>query len=186
MKKVVLGVLAIFMASSLSAQINVGANFLVGIPSGNWNTNPQSVSTAFGGGLEVNYSLFDKLSVGLEFGYSSFGEFEESLFTVTQMPITVKAEYYFMDGGLKPFVGLGVGYYLIDYNIDGDKFVDVNGIGISPRIGATYEVSDLVDLVLNVNYNLLFGQKADGEGEVIDEATTSIGIGVGARFNLTD
>lgn len=173
------------MASSLNAQINVGANFLVGLPSNNWNSDPQLLSTAFGGGLEVNYSLSDDLTVGLEFGFSSYGEFEESLFTVSQIPISLKAEYYFLEDGLRPFVGLGAGYYLMAINIDGDKFADVNGFGVSPRIGATYQVSDLVNLVLNVNYNLLFGQKADGEGDVIDEAYNSIGIGIGARFNLT-
>lgn len=179
-----LGVLAI--SSSLFAQkINVGANFLVGLPTGDWN-DPQVIGTAFGGAIEANYFITDEIAVGIEVGYLAFSEYDNSLFSATQLPIAVKAEYYFMDDELKPFVGLGFGYYLVAYYIDGDKFVDVNGMGISPRIGATYEVADGIDLVLNVNYNLLFGQKVDGEGDVIDAATTSLGIGIGARFTLVD
>lgn len=184
MKRIIFSLGAIILATSLSAQINVGANLIIGLPTGDWN-DPQTISTAFGGGIEGNYFIMDELSVGIEVGYSVFGEFEESLITVTQTPITLKAEYYFMDDEFKPFVGLGFGYYLMAINIDGDKLFDINGMGISPRIGATYEVSDMVNLVFNVNYNLLFGQTVDGDADV-EDPSTSLGIGIGARFNLTD
>lgn len=185
MKKAILCIGAFFVATSLSAQINVGANFLLNLPQGNWN-DPAFVGTAVGGGLEVNYMLMDNLSVGLEFGYSSFAENDGSLTTVTQIPISLKGEYYFMEDGLRPFAGLGFGYYLIATNFDGEKLADLNGIGLSPRVGAAYAISDALDVALNVNYNLLFGQKVDGEGDTIDDAFNSLGIGIGVRYALTD
>jgi hypothetical protein len=53
-------------------------------------------------------------------------------------------------------------------------------------VGAIYQVSDLIGIVLNINYNLMFGQKADGEGDVIDNATNWVGVGIGARFTIVD
>ena len=52
MKKVITIVSAMFMAVAVNAQINVGANFLVGLPTGDWS---DAYNTGFGGGIEGNY-----------------------------------------------------------------------------------------------------------------------------------
>ena len=195
MKKLIAIVGAIIMATAVKAQINVGANFLIGVPSGEWN-DPAFVSTGLGGGIEGNYFVIeDQLSVGLEVGFLSFSEKEEGFpISMTATPIIIKGEYYFLDDAFRPFVGLGIGYYLVNMKVTTPAipgFVEemttttaANGMGISPRIGASYQATDLIAVVLNFNYNLLFGQKADGEA--LDNATNWIGIGIGARFTIQD
>ena len=192
MKKLLGLVAGLVLATSASAQINVGANFLIGMPAGDWHKagDESFISTAFGGGIEGNYFVMDNLSVGLEIGFNSFGQKDESGFSVSATPIVVKGEYYFLDGDLRPFAGLGLGYYLVKMKFDGfpplipESDESVNGFGISPRVGATYQVSDMVALVLNLNYNILMGQKVDGES--VDDATNWMGIGIGARFTIAD
>ncbi len=66
---------------------------------------------------------------------------------------------------------------------------NMNGFGISPRVGATYQIADAVALVFNLNDNILFGQNLKIEGEdfgSVEYATNFVGIGLGARFNIGD
>ena len=196
MKKLFGLVAGLIIATAANAQINVGANFLMGLPSGAWNED-NFVSTAFGGGIEGNYFVSDNISVGLEVGFLSFGtDIEESTFSA--IPISLKGEYYFLDDNFRPFVGLGIGYYMVSNKTTIPALppflpepteinFTLNGLGISPRVGAVYQVSDLIGIVLNVNYNLLFGQTVGGDGEGdVDNATNWIGVGIGARFTLVD
>lgn len=65
----------------------------------------------------------------------------------------------------------------------------LGGFGISPRVGATYQIADAVALVFNLNDNILFGQNLKIEGEdfvSVEYATNFVGIGLGARFNIGD
>lgn len=201
MKKLLGLVAGIAFAATASAQINVGANFLVGIPSGAWN-DPAVVNNAFGGGIEGNYFVTEDLAVGVEVGYLAFAEKDESGATVTIIPIQIKGEYYFLDDAFRPFVGLGIGYNIVNnkivtpeinippFPVIPESTVEgtVNGFGISPRVGALYQVSDLIAIVLNINYNIMFGQTAGGdfEGLEVADATSWIGIGLGARFTIAD
>jgi outer membrane protein W len=147
-------VAGIAFAATVSAQINVGANFLVGLPSGDWHKagDESIINTAFGGGIEGNYFVTEDIAVGLEVGYLAFGEKDDLGLTFTAIPITIKGEYYFLDDEFRPFVGLGIGYYLMNSKLEvGEPFDDVeatlNGVGISPRIGAVYPASDLIGIV---------------------------------------
>ncbi len=191
MKKTILFVGALIVATSMSAQINVGVNFLLGFPSGEW---ADGVNTGFGGGVEGNYFVNEDISVGLEVGFNSFGtDVDGASFSIT--PISIKGEYYFLDDEFRPFVGFGFGYYLVSGKSPGfpplipEVNATMNGFGISPRIGGSYQVSDLIAIVLNINYNILFGQTfggdLDGAGDV-DDPTNFIGVGIGARFNIAD
>jgi outer membrane protein W len=192
-------VAGIAFAATVSAQINVGANFLVGLPSGDWHKagDESIINTAFGGGIEGNYFVTEDIAVGLEVGYLAFGEKDDFGLTFTAIPITIKGEYYFLDDEFRPFVGLGIGYNLVTGKVtipalpplipeETTTETTFNGLAISPRVGAIYQVSDLIGIVLNINYNLMFGQKADGEGDVIDNATNWVGIGLGVRFTVAD
>ena len=180
MKKVIFFLGSILCASSLTAQVSIGANFLAGIPTGSWN-DPAYVTTSFGAGLEANYALNDNLSVGVEFGLNAFAETDESLTTLTVIPAGLKGEYFLTKEGFRPFIGLGLGYYLVSQEV-GDISIDVNGFGVSPRIGAAYSLSGAWNLVLNVNYNTVFGQKI---GDIdVEDGTQFLGIGLGVRYGF--
>ena len=186
MKKAILFVGALVLATAMSAQINVGANFLIGLPSGDWG---DGVNTGFGGVIEGNYLINDDLSVGLEIGFASFGV-EVGDGSISQIPITAKVEYFFLEDEFRPFVGLGLGYYAGNTKITipffGEQTASMGGFGITPRVGALYQVSDLVGLVLNIQYNLLLSQSVEGESIDSDARTNFIGIGIGARFTISD
>ena len=193
MKKVILIVGAFVLATAMNAQIQVGANFLIGFPSGDW---ADGANTGFGGGVEGLYFFNDDLAAGLEINFLSFGLETSGIAgadgSITQLPITVKGEYYFMDDAFRPFVGLGLGYYAgktkttVTIPFFGTQTVEANtsGLGLSPRVGAVYQVSDLIGLVLNIQYNLLLTQSVDGTSA--DSKLNFVGVGIGARVNIPD
>jgi len=228
MKKVLFFASALFMFSSLQAQkLTVGANFLMGLPMGDYNVGqkgdqPDEVPPGFGlgGGIEANYWFGEALSVGLEVGYLGFAEKENTnsegriYAKSTALPILLKADYHFLDGNIRPYAGLGVGYVLIEREFrfpelgpekttaNSDDFImswKQNGMMLSPRAGVLFGLSDLITLNFNIQYNMVFN-KVDGDlevniqhfGETYTETlkdieadpTNYLGINLGILFTL--
>lgn len=169
----VAGMAAATMFTS-NAQISVGLTG--GFATGMDLVKPQSGSTTnknigsdngFGGGLTGRYWLKDNMAVGLNISYFSFGVKDVpsgQTATYSIMPIALAFDYYFMTEGFKPFAGLEVGYancyYLNKVASSGsfpayDVSFNNNGLFLAPVIGASYEVTDYIDIILNSKY--MFG-----------------------------
>ncbi len=192
MKKLTTILAAVLLSIGLNAQINIGANFIFGVPTGDFS---KAVNTAVGGSIEANFFLNEKISIGPEVQFISFAQKDGWDFNMTAqiIPISVKGEYYFMTEEWQPYVGLGVGYYLVKTEIatGGDGLdIDLNGFGISPRVGVIYNVSEKVGVVFNGQYNVLFGQSFDNEAyEALLKPVDNTGffnLTLGVRFAIAD
>jgi len=168
---------AFSLTSTLSstAQISVGltGGFATGmdlansIPSSNNKSQKLISDFGFGSGLTSIYRLNEKMAVGLNFSYFSFGvkDFITGA-NVTKnysvMPISLSFDYYFKDKGFKPFVGLELGYLICSYyakyiydlpdlavKIDYDVSYTNNGLFLAPLIGVAYDLNDNFDITLN-------------------------------------
>ncbi len=219
MKKLIaLAFIALTGYTTNAQRLDVGANFLFGAPMGDYTfgDNDLSLPLAPGAGtgvnLDVNYWFNDAMSVGIEAGFIGFADNNVNLdgepakTAISAIPFSAKFQYYFLENAFRPYVGLGVGYQIVNREITqefGNLTYEIswnqNGILISPRVGALYQLSDLIAINLNVQYNVLmnsvdgdlevttdaFGQKETETFEDIKgDATNYLGINVGVVFSL--
>ena len=153
----------VLIFATSKAQVNVGANFIFAFPNGNFG---DIASPAIGGDIDINYFFGDKFSLGVEVQFVNFANNSDAIFDVDMqvIPISLKAEYYLSDTKLRPFVGLGVGYYLVEGDIHlgtqgtGLQF-NLDGFGVSPRFGFVYDFTNTSAVVFNMQYNVMFGQE---------------------------
>jgi outer membrane protein W len=220
MKKILLIAGAALFSLTIQAQrFDIGANLMLGMPMGNYDFGDNIDQTGIppglglGGGIEANYWFNDAFSAGLEVGFISFGENEindEELRLNSKgqaIPIIVKGEYHFLEDAIRPFIGLGVGYGIVSREINIPDFLDAkiswnqNGLIVSPRAGLLFQVSDIIALNLNVQYNIM-ANSVDGDLETTVEmlgdsmtetntdmkvdATNYLGINIGVLFTLFD
>lgn len=211
--------LFVFAFFAQAQKLDVGVNLNTGLPLGDYifNDAGDSQSTtpgmAFGGSLEANLWLADQFSLGLELGFLSFGsnDREVVMFNIpftyknpaTAIPISVKGTYYFMNDELKPYVGMGVGYLIMNrtWDVSNAFFGNIkmewpqNGLFISPRAGVQYELSRELSLNFSVVYNMAFNGvdgsidvKVDGQDETWTEIkidpTNFLGINLGVVYLL--
>ena len=219
MKKIMLLVGAALMGLTMNAQrFDLGANFMLGLPMGDYGIGDSESKTPFapglglGGGIEANYWFNDNISAGLEVGFISFGEEEVredgqvAMSSGQVIPIILKGEYHFLEGAFRPFAGIGVGYGIMSRSMEQNVFGstlkatwDQNGLIISPRVGALYQVSDMLAINLSHQYNLMMNEvdgdwdptiEYDGPGEIeFDQdaqfdVTNYLGVNIGVLFTL--
>ncbi len=183
---------------SKAQDITGGVNVMLGLPMGTFG---DAAGFGIGGGIEGNYFIQDKFSVGIEAGYLAFAAKDVLGIdnSATMIPVLAKATYFFMEDEFMPYASLGVGFYAVTTKIEGellgvsfDSETDLGGFGISPRVGAQYEVGDGFWINANVQYNLLFnGETTESTvGGVTVETETDptnyLGINVGVIFTLAD
>jgi hypothetical protein len=193
MKKLGLIITAILIAGSISAQINIGANFVFAFPYGDFG---DVAGTSVGGSVEANFFLNEKFALGPEVGFDFFGNNKDYDFDVDFqiIPISVKVEYYFNTKTFQPFVGLGLGYYIAkgEVNIDTGDGLDfhIDGFGMSPRVGVIYDVNEGIGIVFNGQFNFLFGQEFDNDvyRELLDpfNSTNYFNLTLGLRFKIAN
>ena len=192
MKKILLFISTILLAASLNAQVSIGANFVFAFPNGNFG---DIASPATGGGIEVNFFLSDRFLLGIEAQFTNFANNNDAIFDIDMqsVPITLKAEYYLSDTKLRPFIGLGLGYYIVSGEINlgtagnGLNF-DLNGYGLSPRFGFVYDFSPNSAVAFNMQYNIVYGQEYESESlkDLLDPFTQTnyFSLVVGYRFTF--
>lgn len=180
------------LATTMNAQVNIAANFVFAFPNGNFG---DIASPATGGSIEVNYFLGERFLLGIEAQYTNFANNSDAIFDIDMqsIPIILKAEYYLSDTKLRPFIGLGLGYYIVtgDINLgtsgNGLSF-DLNGYGLSPRFGFVYDFSDNSAVVFNMEYNIIYGQEYESQAikDLLDPFTQSnyFSLVVGYRFTF--
>lgn len=219
MKKLAMIFGAVLFTVSLSAQrFDIGVNIQTALPMGDYNFGdedlmaPMAPGFGIGGGVEANYWFSDAFSAGLEVGFVSLGENDNTSEDLgglvikskaTMIPIIAKAQYYFLEDALRPYVGVGVGYGIVarEYSIDGfpgTASFNQNGLIISPRAGALYQLTEMLAINLAIQYNLMQNKvdgnlevtvEADGTTDVSNEpmkvdATNYLGINLGVSITL--
>ena len=177
MKSFIPTLLLMFFCSSVFAQTNKG-NFVL---SGNTNLNVLFSNTSVGtdsietGKIKNNqfaftaaagYFLIDNLTAGISATYSydyttskpgMYGE--SSVGTITQsFTIMPQVNYYLpVQGKLKPFVGIGVGYLWLEQkdsrvNENENKVYSMSGTSLSGGAGLSYFINQSVSFDLGFQY----------------------------------
>jgi outer membrane protein len=177
MKSFIPTLLLMFFCSSVFAQTNKG-NFVL---SGNTNLNVLFSNTSVGtdsietGKIKNNqfaftaaagYFIMDNLTAGISATYSydyttskpgMYGE--SSVGTITQsFTIMPQVNYYLpVQGKLKPFVGIGVGYLWLEQkdsrvNENENKVYSMSGTSLSGGAGLSYFINQSVSFDLGFQY----------------------------------
>lgn len=179
MKKILL---LIFITSIMFAFTNKGqAQTQIGFSAG--QTTPfgdfgDAVDLGFGGGIHFKNFLSDKFALGFNAGYYSFaGKDEGPSFGI--IPLSLSAEYYFKTEGFKPYVSLEPTVYLFDNEFQNG--IKTSDLGLAPGVGFSYGLSDLIDLNVNAEYNIVF---TTNKGIGADNSVSYLGINVGLLFSF--
>lgn len=155
----------------------------------------------FGGVVEPKFLLTDNIALGLQFqGAFSFGAnvgVDQAQINVGAVSATLaKGEYLFThNGNVRPFVGLGLGFYdIVNQSVgSGSSSATVvqkaaRTFGIEPQLGV-----DLGAVRLAVSYNAMLGTAVEVDETVNGMASTrnlsenylmfELGFRIGGRFH---
>ena len=175
MKKVVLMLVVALSVVTASAQIKLGVNGGLQVPT------EKDAKTLLGGGISGEYFLAQNISAGLNFGYYFHSESGASVYL---MPVTLGGKYYFLNEDIKVYGGLDLGLYTLGFktpkiSIGGIDFpstsVSDSYFGLAPVVGLQFKLTDTLALDVNTKYNLIF---SDGD------STGFIGFNVGIVYTL--
>lgn len=183
MKKLLLIVAVAFFAISVNAQIKLGANLGLSLPTGDFG---DSFKAGFGGGVMGKYALNDKMAVGLNIGYYSHKAKDAaggSDVTFSYMPITGSFQYFLGTEGFKPYVGADLGFYSCKAKTPSVTYMGVTvggtttetDFGFAPVIGFEYGLSESLALDVNAKYHMI---------STSGSSTNAIGINVGLLYSL--
>jgi outer membrane protein W len=176
--------------NTAKAQISVSGYGGLALPMGDMASEDKgNLKLGFGGGLAGRYWLNDNMAVGINFDwYGNGGNDVPSGLTAKALTSSYMAafDYYFMDEGFKPYVGLQLGYLATTYTITGDFMgvpFDVSetagGFGLAPVIGAAYGINDNLDIFMNLKY-VIGMNKTDA----MDINTTMLPINIGITYKF--
>ena len=172
--------LALFLIPIHSlGQFSLGAEIGVGLPFSNLGNQ---VNAGFGGQLNLDYFIQDNLSIGVGLGYYTFSGSQNVVgfddFRVNITPVVAQIDYYFVDSGVKPFLGLQVGLYRLANRFDANNFTQVigeNHLGLAPKLGVVANVIQNFNFVGNIKYHYL-------NSDIDDITFLSIHLGVAYKF----
>jgi opacity protein-like surface antigen len=200
----IVGLIA-YNPSQLNAQTYLGVGLRTGIPTGDF---ADYAGFGLGGGVEIAHMVSDNASIGFTAGYMAFleNDFSEQVTgSSVVVPLLANVRYGFGDSDLQPFVGLGLGYTLVEQTIEydlSDFGGDVNefdesygGFTINPHLGLRYMPSDNMMVFLSADYNYIFNE---AEVEVVSDSDpvtgganvvaldpyAYIGINLGVAFGI--
>jgi len=200
----VAGMVAATMFTS-NAQISVGVTGGLGLPMGDMaSKDKMNIGNGFGGGITARYWLNEKMAVGLNASYFSFTPNDiPSGFTASigVMPITAAFDYYILEDGIKPFVGLEFGMINVSPKVTGtfsgvgiESTASKTGLLVAPVIGVAYGITDAIDISLNAKYmygitdgKIDFTNKTGGSSKTESQDwfnTTYVGINLGVSYKI--
>lgn len=186
----------------------IGVNLRAGVPVGDF---AEYAGFGLGGGINYQYLLTENFSIGIEAGYMSFLENQASQDPSIEIntssvvvPIIANARYHFGDSDVRPFVGLGLGYSIVEQtatvsvpNFDPVEFDGTySGFTIAPHVGATFSLSDATSIYLAADYSYVLNsadlQLVDDSGDpvtggpsaIVIDPYSYIGINLGIQFAL--
>ncbi len=186
MKKIVLGLictLGLLGSSSLSAQkLNVGLNGAASLPLGDF---ADLTTFGFGGDVSLDYYFNDKFDLGIEAGYRAF-PYDPDLAdgeTFNLIPIQLTAGYHTdIDDWIDLYGELGGGIFIASSSIEGSESMTYGGV--SPRVGLAFELTSLLFLDVNVNYNFVFSEETTNAS--FNPNFNWIGLNVGLLYTINE
>lgn len=145
MKKIGLIVYLVTISVVLNAQVYLGVNSKIALPTSSY----QEVNNGFGVGFLIGYSSHDKFN----FDLSMSNLWMNSLISNYQIgSLKANVKYNILQKSVKPYFGIGVGYFRKSF--DGalnDNFYE-NGIGIIPSVGVLFDIKSIKGLVLRTEF----------------------------------
>lgn len=92
---------------------------------------------------------------------------------INSLPIMFNSHYYFGedDGSITPYIGLGIGTYVVDQRTDVGLFrVEDNGwlFGLAPEVGLLLPIAGDKALILKAKYNYAFESSSFGPYEYLN------------------
>jgi hypothetical protein len=142
MRKLMTILLAIVLIAGFTttskAQISIGAKAGIAMPMGDFG---DSYGMGFGGSAIGEYALNDNMAVGLNVGFYTFGGKDlpsgvTASFNI--IPIIADFKYFFMTEGFMPYVGAGLGMYMMTSKSETSLMsfsVSESGFGFAPKAG---------------------------------------------------
>ena len=183
MRYLFLIILALASHTSYSQSVNVAAYGQAAFPATNYslsggqrllNTLPADITPAngFGFTLAANYRFSFGLELGFTGGFIQFAEqFHEEVIlffiqnssttSARAVPISFSASYFFLDGFVHPYIGVGTGFMFYESQIEASQITggdaqlqlnDQHGFTISPRAGIQFDVTDYMAIDLSFTY----------------------------------
>ena len=151
MKKIFVFCFFCYLSLLVNAQIFVGAQLNVHVP----HQSVITLDAGIGGNLSIGYSVTNNLDLSIYLDYNKFSAIVEK-YTIKSLGIN--GNYYFLSGGIRPFVGIGAGLFQERYSRPLD-FPDYyqNAFGVHPSIGLLFNNDNLNGLKVktNLSYNYI-------------------------------
>jgi len=150
MKKIVLIIYLLTTVVLLNAQVYLGVNAKIVLPAGSFKEIDYGVGTDF----LIGYLLQDKLNIDLCIS----NLWASSILYNYQMGyLKANIKYNILQNSVKPYLGIGLGYFRKTYSPFSDKFYEY-GIGVTPLVGILFDLESVKGLALNtqLSYNKIF------------------------------
>ncbi|MBV7440539.1 porin family protein [Weeksellaceae bacterium TAE3-ERU29] len=163
----------------------VGSNLGLNFSSENATTKESGVddvkttTTRFSFNPDASYFLADNLAVGigLDYTYTSVKDGKSS----NAFGIMPNIKYFFPQGQVSPFVGLGVGYRLTNQNAGGNsKDITMGGLAVGVEGGIAYFITDALAATASVKYDYTSITHSDNSD--YQTQTGLINAGIGAAY----
>lgn len=145
MKKIFIIILLCFATFSLvKAQLYTGINGKTGFSLKKINPSSFEIGSEF----IIGYSFNQKLDFDLSISKSWFPN--SALIDYKQLVINANCKYIFLENTIRPYVGLGGGFFQELYpSWTGEESLKMNGIGIKPSVGILFKTNFLDGLYIN-------------------------------------
>lgn len=141
----------LFISTIAFTQTGAGAQFGVFTPLGE-----NSGDSQLGVNFMLRHAITDKINVGANVGYFSKSETVFGMkFTGFSMPITLNAEYIFVDGDLQVYGSFDLGLYRFGVRAS-NSTTSSSEFGVAPGTGIRYGINDNLSLDVAVRYNVVF------------------------------
>lgn len=174
MRKLTLTMIMMFIGLTAFSQFGIKGGGAFGVVTNTKNTNP-----AYGGFYAgATYNITDDLRVEalLEGMFRS-----KNSVTSTFLPVTFGADYSFLSGMVRPFVGFNLGSYTIssktkfagsnqNFSVSGTQF------GLFPKVGVNIALTDNLLLDITTKYHVIFA-KGNNSG-----TTQLFGLNLGVNY----
>ncbi|PKK35728.1 hypothetical protein BWI96_15600 [Siphonobacter sp. SORGH_AS_0500] len=120
------------------------------------------------------------LKATLDYGWAGTYTVKERL-----IPFTPKIEYFFIDGPLRPYVGLKAGLYLASVSVNKQSESE-SFFGFAPKMGVQYKLPQNLAVFLEGDYNLLLNKKGarDLGGDTFGSKFIQFNLGIAYTLDL--
>jgi Outer membrane protein W len=159
-KLILLAIFAVGVIFTSNAQFKIGADLNVGIPTGSMS---DGAGIGIGGTVTGMYEFTNTFAAGVQTGYISFAEKNNSGYTFSIIPITAVGKYYFSASNFKPYISADLGFYSMKASTSTSMSgysVSISAtktnFGVAPSVGFEYLLSDKLSLDANAKYTDIF------------------------------